>query len=72
MQRNQTNHRSARVITVGGEIMCASAAARHLGMPLSTFYSRLYRGWSDDCAVRTVNTKRKPHRQTLRRLAVHS
>lgn len=67
MQRNQINHRSARTIEVGGEIMCASAAARHLGMPLSTFYSRLYRGWSDDCAVRTSNDKCKPHRAELRR-----
>ena len=72
MQRNQTNHRSARIVEVGGELMNISAAARYLNMPVTTLHSRLYRGWTDDCAVRTSNEKRKPHRQTLRRLAVHS
>lgn len=45
------NRRSTRLITIGGETLCAEDWARRTGVPASTIYDRLRRGVAPELAV---------------------
>jgi len=52
-QEQCRNKRNNRLITYAGKSLCVAEWAELIGMPPSTIYSRLYRGWNEERVITT-------------------
>ena len=61
-KRKCTSRVTSKFLPVAGEHIYTSAAARSLGLPVSTLFSRIDRGWSFERAVMTPARFKSPDR----------